>query len=209
MVSRIREGRIIRVLEIGGGTGGMTSYVLPVLTPQRGEYVFTDLAPLVVTQGEKKFWQYSFIQYRTLDLESDPIEQGFAAHSFDVILASDVLHATRDLRLTLERVARLMGSGGELILLEWTRAPLGSILVFGLLNGWWLFSDEDVRGADPWVPPRVWQRLLERASFTKTTFVTDCDDPQNAVHSVILPRAPKGDLRTLPAPPTPEHAPPC
>jgi SAM-dependent methyltransferase len=96
IVSRLPQGRIIRLLEIGGGTGGMTSYLLPVLPPQRVEYVFTDLAPLLVTQAEQKFRQYSFVQYRTLDIESDPIEQGFAAHSFDVILASDVLHATRE-----------------------------------------------------------------------------------------------------------------
>jgi acyl transferase domain-containing protein/NADPH:quinone reductase-like Zn-dependent oxidoreductase/SAM-dependent methyltransferase/acyl carrier protein len=206
IVRRLPEGRIIRVLEIGGGTGGMTSYVLPMLPPQRVEYVFTDLAPLQVRQAEQKFRQYSFIQYRTLDIESDPIKQGLAAHSFDVILASDLLHATRDLRLTLERVARLIGSGGELVLLEWTRAPLGTVLVFGLLKGWWLFTDETVRDADPWVPLRVWQSLLERASFTETTFVTDCDDPQNAVHSVIVARAPKVELGILASRAITEHA---
>jgi acyl transferase domain-containing protein len=194
------EGRIIRLLEIGGGTGGMTSYVLPMLPSQRVQYFFTDLAPLAVTQAEQRFHEYSFVQYRTLDIDSDPIEQGFAANSFDVILASDVLHATRDLQRTLKRVSRLLGSGGEFVLIERMSAPLGTVMVFGLLKGLWLFGDEDVRGANPWVPPQVWQGLLERASFTQTTFVTDCDDPQEAIHSVILTRGPEVDLGIRAAP---------
>src|SRR5207249_4343416 len=39
VVDRLPAGRSLRILEIGAGTGGVTSYVLPKLPPQRTEYV--------------------------------------------------------------------------------------------------------------------------------------------------------------------------
>ena len=42
---RLPNGKALRVLEIGGGTGGMTSFVLPVLPEHCTEYVFTDVSP--------------------------------------------------------------------------------------------------------------------------------------------------------------------
>ncbi len=121
-----RKGKALRVLEIGGGTGGMTSFVLPVLPEHCTEYVFTDVSPRFIPHAQQKFAQYPFVQCRMLDIERDPLEQGFDAHSFDLIVASDVLHATKDLRQTLDRVKQLLGSGGTLVLLEMTRPWLGS-----------------------------------------------------------------------------------
>ena len=73
----------------------MTSFVLPVLPEHCTEYVFTDVSPRFTAHAQHKFAQFAFVQSRTLDIERDPLEQGFDPHSFDVIIASDVLHATR------------------------------------------------------------------------------------------------------------------
>ena len=81
----------------------MTSFVLPVLPEHCTEYVFTDVSPRFTAHAQHKFARFPFVQSRTLDIERDPLEQGFDAHSFDVIIASDVLHATSDLRRTLDR----------------------------------------------------------------------------------------------------------
>ena len=103
----------MRILEIGGGTGGMTSFVLPVLPEHCTEYMFTDVSPHFIAHAQHKFARFAFLQSRTLDIERNPLEQGFDPHSFDVIIASDVLHATSDLRQTLERIKQLLGSGGH------------------------------------------------------------------------------------------------
>ena len=81
------------------------------------------MSPRFLAHASQKFAQYPFVQFRTLDIERDPLEQGFDAHSFDLIVASDVLHATEDLRKTLDRVKQLLGSGGTLVLAGDRRAP--------------------------------------------------------------------------------------
>ena len=44
MVQRRPQGEILRVLELGAGTGGLTTHVLPVLPPGYTDYCFTDLS---------------------------------------------------------------------------------------------------------------------------------------------------------------------
>jgi acyl transferase domain-containing protein/acyl carrier protein/ubiquinone/menaquinone biosynthesis C-methylase UbiE len=189
-LERLPEGRTVRILEIGGGTGGMTSYVLRKLPADRTTYVFSDVTQLLLAHAEQKFHSYPFVEYQLLDIEADPIAQGFEPHSFDVILASDVLHATRDLRRTLGNVKALLASEGLLLLLEGTRTPRSATLMFGLLAGWWLFEDVDLRGSDPWISQTAWQRVLREAGFTDVAWATDTVPVDRAVHSVLLARGP-------------------
>src|SRR3954453_14617544 len=189
-LERLPEGRTVRILEIGGGTGGMTSYVLRKLPADRTTYVFSDVTQLLLAHAEQKFHSYPFVEYQLLDIEADPIAQGFEPPSFDVILASDVLHATRDLRRTLGNMKALLASEGLLLLLEGTRTPRSATLMFGLLAGWWLFEDVDLRGSDPWISQTAWQRVLLEAGFTDVAWATDTVPADRAVHSVLLARGP-------------------
>jgi acyl transferase domain-containing protein/NADPH:quinone reductase-like Zn-dependent oxidoreductase/short-subunit dehydrogenase/acyl carrier protein len=203
IVRRLPKGKALRILELGGGTGGTTNFVLPVLPQHCTEYVFTDVSPRFTARAQHKFAEYPFVQYRTLDIERDPLEQGFDLHSFDVIVASDVLHATQDLRRTLGRVKQLLGSGGMVVLLELTSAWLGTTLVFGLLKDWWVFDEDDVRHDHPCVSSEQWKRSLCEAGFSAPMSIGDCPQAEQSLHSVILaggpllpaspPLAPKAD----------------
>jgi len=189
-LERLPEGRTARILEIGGGTGGMTTYVLRKVPADRTEYVFSDVTPLFLAHAEQKFHGYPFVRFQLLDIETDPATQGFEPHSFDMILASYVLHATRDLYHTLNNVRALLASQGLLLLLEGTRTPRSATLMFGLLRGWWLFEDVDLRGSDPWISQTAWEQVLHDAGFPDVAWVTDTRPADRAVHSVLLAQGP-------------------
>lgn len=97
-LANLPEGRRIRILEIGAGTGGLTSYVLPILPRGQFDYVFSDLSNSFFSRGEQKFHDFPSVEFRQLDIDKPPLDQGCEANSFDIILASDALHATADLR---------------------------------------------------------------------------------------------------------------
>lgn len=194
VIEDLPEDKRIRILEVGGGTGGLTAYVVKKLPVEQSEYIFSDVTPFLLTQSEQKFRQYPFLRYEILDIEEDPLEQGFKPHSFDLIIASDVLHATRDLTVTLGNVKKLLASEGLLLLLEGTKTSSMPILVFGLLKGWWLFTDVKNRGADPWINQDAWQSLLEQSGFSDFSYATDSVDRHQAVHSIIVARGPQVEL---------------
>jgi len=77
------------------------------------------------------------LTFKKLDLEKDPIVQGFEEHGYDLILASNVVHATVSLTQSLSHIHRLLKPGGVLGLMEIVKkAPLHN-MTFGLLPGWW------------------------------------------------------------------------
>ncbi|MCG3178713.1 MAG: L-threonine 3-dehydrogenase [Phycisphaerae bacterium] len=162
--------RTVRMLEIGAGTGGTTAYVLPAVAEAARhcpvDYVFTDVSRHFLPHAEQRFRGYPFVRYQTLDIESDPISQGFAPGGFDVVMAPLVLHATADLRATLANVRRVLAPGGVIVFTELTAPLRWTDLVFGMLDGWWRFRDRDLRPAHVTLPLDRWRTLLGEQGFT-------------------------------------------
>jgi polyketide synthase-like dehydratase family protein len=87
----------MRVIEIGAGTASATVPVLEQLGSRNGEmprfsqWTFTDIstgwfqnAKILLHDWEPR------VEYRRLDIEDDPVGQGFEAESYDVVLAVNV-----------------------------------------------------------------------------------------------------------------------
>ena len=181
-------------MEIGAGTGGTSSYVLPEFPPDRTEYLFTDVSPFFLSQAQERFASYPFVRYRTLNIEQDPAAQGFAPRQFDVVIAANVLHATADLRRTLANVKQLLAPEGMLLLLEVTRPQRWIDLSFGLTEGWWLFTDTDLRPSYPLLTRKSWTALLGESGFAETVAIPDeSAGGALAYNTVLLARAPKND----------------
>lgn len=142
----------LRILEIGAGTGGTTAGVLAELdkiAPEslaRLEYVYTDISPAFLNRGKALFAQgRPYLHFALLDIEQPMADQGQLAGSVDIVMASNVLHATRDLSRTLQHVKYLLKRGGTLVLNEVMRSQGFLTMTFGLLDGWWLAQDRDKR----------------------------------------------------------------
>ncbi len=156
----------LRILEVGGGTGGTTQYLLPMLPPERTDYLFTDVSGYFVETAQESFRDYPFVRYQTYDLEGDPAAQGLALHQADIVIAANVLHATADLRQSLRHIRALMAPGATLVLLETVERERWMDLVFGLTAGWWRFSDTDLRPNHPLMDAETWRSLLAEMGFT-------------------------------------------
>jgi acyl transferase domain-containing protein/acyl carrier protein len=161
----------LRILEIGAGTGGASSALLPHLPVGRTDYVFTDISPAFTRQAQESFAAYPFIRYATLDIEKDPSAQGFDAQAYDIVVASNVLHATEDLATVLRHVHGLLAPGGLLLLLEGTAPQRWVDLVFGMTDGWWRFTDRSLRPSHPLLSEQRWVETLESAGFRQAAAI--------------------------------------
>jgi acyl transferase domain-containing protein/SAM-dependent methyltransferase len=180
--------RAIRVLEVGAGTGSTAAYLLPALDSDRTRYTFTDVSNAFLVRARQKFERYGLVDYRILDVSQSPQSQGFDPGSFDVIVASHVLHATPDLRRTVENVSTLLAPGGLLLLLESTARTRFLDLTFGMTEGWWNFTDTDVRPASALADAATWRRLLAESGFEQTAVAGDVVQGRETGAAVILAR---------------------
>ncbi|OTA65769.1 hypothetical protein K449DRAFT_431220 [Hypoxylon sp. EC38] len=157
----------MRVLEVGAGTGGTTSVALQHFQSKLGDYTFTDLSPSFFPEAQARFVQYDgFMRYKVLDIERSPVEQGFRAHSYDLIIAAHVLHATRSISRTVQHCRELLRPGGYLILLELTSPTTLRIpFIFSGLPGWWL-GHEDGRVQGPTLTEAQWDVALRDNLFS-------------------------------------------
>jgi acyl transferase domain-containing protein/SAM-dependent methyltransferase len=182
--------RPLRILEIGAGTGGTTSALLPALPPDRVRYCFTDVGPLFLSRARERFEAYPFVSCRLLDIEQHPRELGLAAHSFDVVVAVNVLHATRNLHETLEHVAWLLDGAGALVMCEATRHPAWLDVTTALISGWQRFQD-DLRTDVPLIAPAAWERALRQHGFEEVTALPEAGSPAEILgQHVIVARGP-------------------
>ncbi|KAI1074258.1 hypothetical protein F5B20DRAFT_596550 [Whalleya microplaca] len=155
----------LRVLEIGAGTGATTNVVLRGLDTFYS-YTYTDMSPGFFPSAKERFSRYSArMQFQTLDISSDPLEQGFEPGSFDLIIAANVLHVTPKLRETLSNVRKLLRPDGKLLLQEMYMTVKWINFIVGLLPGWWL-GDKDGRSQEPYVSPQRWAEELLAAGFS-------------------------------------------
>ena len=129
------------VLEIGAGTAGTTLPLLQSLDESKSSirrYDYTDISSGFFESARSKLSQWSdILHFKTLDVERDPILQGFEESSYDLVIASNVLHATESVSEALLNVRRLLKPGGRLALIEITRLVPTYNIIFGLLPGWW------------------------------------------------------------------------
>lgn len=91
--------------------------------------------------------------------------QGFG--EVDVIIAANVLHATKNIHRTLANARKLLRPGGKLVVLDMAHKLLSVSLIFGNLAGWWL-SEEEWRkdGHSPLLSEAQWQMVLHATGFS-------------------------------------------
>ena len=186
-----RPTRPLRILEIGAGTGGTTSALLAGLADISLHYDFSDVSEHFLSAASRAFG--SRITCRRFDIEAPPGDQGLADARYDIIVAANVLHATRSLRTGIAHIRQLLAPDGSLVLIEATQASWALELTFGLTDGWWRFDDFDLRPEQPLLDAAGWRNVLIEAGL-HGAHVCPCDP--RALQSVIWADAAPSDRQT-------------
>jgi acyl carrier protein len=137
-----QDGKPLRILEMGAGTGGTTKRIVPLLARLQIpiEYTFTDLAPSFVGAARKKWSkEYPWMKFRVHDIEKAPEDDLVNTQHF--VLASNAIHATHSIQASTKNVRKFLRPDGFLLMGEMTRTPYWVDIIFGLFEGWWLFDD--------------------------------------------------------------------
>jgi len=190
LAAAVPRGGLLRVLEIGAGTGGTTSSLLPLLSPERTRYLFTDVSDAFLDQARDRFAAFPFVEYGIFNLEGEIGAQGYAAGQFDLIVSANCVHAVKDLRAAMVRLVELLAPGGVLVLVESTVHLEYFDMTTGLIEGWQHFAD-DLRGDNPLLPPAVWVEALQQAGFVVARAWPGSGSVAEAMgQHVIIARAP-------------------
>ncbi|KAI4228292.1 MAG: hypothetical protein L6R36_001722 [Xanthoria steineri] len=156
----------IRILEIGTGRGSSARDILADLTLPSGEircskYTFTATGFISAKDQQTLFPNMEFV---TLDISQDPWEQGFEDRQYDLVVATNVLHTTKNIRRSLVNIKKLLHPAGRLLLQELCPRSRWVNYIFGVLPGWWCGS-MDNRADEPYIGRERWESELCAAGF--------------------------------------------
>jgi SAM-dependent methyltransferase len=137
----------MRITEVGGGTASTTKIMISALSDNAGSgslrcgrYDFTDISSGFLENARNAFQEYhSKMTFGTLNIENDPVLQGYEEAAYDIVIADNVLHATLDLSETLRNVRKMLKPGVRFLCTNGSArmdGPLDSSLDCFLGGGW-------------------------------------------------------------------------
>lgn len=174
----IDPNKKIRILEVGSGTGGTAKRVFAALKPFKehiAEYCYTDLSKAFLIHAEKNYRDDApYLRTCIFNADKTVTEQGIDKASYDIVIATNVIHATQNIRRSLKHIKEALLTNGLFLLNELNDNVLFSHLTFGLLEGWWNYNDPELRiTGSPALNKESWTQVLAEEGFTKIAFPAD------------------------------------
>lgn len=173
----------LRILEVGAGTGGTSHKIFDKIKPYKDqveEYCYTDISRAFLFHGEKEYGSDNpYLTYKLFNIEEPLINQNFDPDTFDVVIATNVFHATKNINTTIKNAKKLLHKNGVILINEIIKNNAFSHLTFGLLEGWWLYEDTNKRiPGCPGIFPATWSQILDSEGFESVYF------PAEKAHSL-------------------------
>lgn len=157
--------KTLRIIEVGAGIGSTTAHILPLLAGRKVQYCFTDISTWFFERAKARFADYPWLEYRLMDLETQPALQDAELQPFDLVVAASVLHVPQRVAACLRHVNQLLAPGGLLLAIEETRFFPWFDMGMGLQSGFERFCDEELRPDHPLLTREQWCDALTAAGF--------------------------------------------
>ena len=170
-----------KILEVGAGTGGTTRYLISLLKSHGipFEYVFTDISSSLVAAAKQNFKGVEGMTFEMLDIEQKPKAEHDG--TFHCIIATNTIHATRNLDVSLRNLRTMLRDDGALTLVEITRQVFWLDVVFGQFEGWWLFEDGRSHAL---IDEGQWETRMRVAGFNEVLWSDGASPESKTVRTI-------------------------
>ncbi|KAI1776601.1 fatty acid synthase S-acetyltransferase [Hypoxylon cercidicola] len=169
----------LQILELGTGRGSSVTDVLKSLARPDGQilcskYTFTSTGFISGKDQQKPFPN---MEYATLDISKGLEEQEFEGRQYDLIIASNAVHISKNIQESLKNVKKLLRPDGRLLMQELCPSSKWINYIFGVLPSWWNGS-ADGRPDEPYFDVKRWESELLTAGFGCIEgTILDSDEP--------------------------------
>ncbi|KAK1992807.1 hypothetical protein LX36DRAFT_662075 [Colletotrichum falcatum] len=182
----------LRILELKGGKGDTARVVLAALSSTKGlklyqDYTITDVSDTALQQARSQLLpDHSSVVFSILDMEQDPLEQGYQPAVYDLVVASQAVHTASSITKALGNIRKLLRPGGKLVLVEATESRDSAWvgLIGGAQAGFW-HAVPDGRPNGPFLGKAEWDTALRASGFSGGEIVLD-DYPHPSTHSTVI-----------------------
>ncbi|RMZ82570.1 hypothetical protein DV738_g1477, partial [Chaetothyriales sp. CBS 135597] len=196
----------LSIFEVGGGTGSATREVLPALNGDKAmrgynSYTFSDIGTAFLAAAQDVFREFKGVVYVPFDMQRAAESQGFGS-DYDLIIASNVIHATTNIQTTLQNIRSLLKPGGKLVLFEFIQPRLSWNMILGTFSDFWN-GDADPkypRTEGPFLTQSIWEDVLPKSGFSGVDLMLDHFAQEGEAAAVIMTTAVGGD-KEPPSPP--------
>ncbi|WP_399880070.1 amino acid adenylation domain-containing protein [Streptomyces sp. BBFR51] len=168
----------LRVLEVGGGVGGTTGELVPVLAEYGVDYLFTDASAFFLNEARERFADHAWVRYQRFDVDEDPRAQHLLPNTFDVVVCANTLHAAADADAAVGRLRELLVPGGQLVFVENTRdenLPLLVSMEFLEVAGR-TWTDVREHTGQSFLTHAQWRELLDAHGASEVTSLPDAGE---------------------------------
>jgi nucleoside-diphosphate-sugar epimerase len=138
------------------------------------------------------------MNFKVFDIEKPPTAE--MLHSQHIIIATNCVHATHSLVSSTKNIHQVLRQDGFLMMLEMTEKLPWVDLIFGLVEGWWLFDDGRQHAL---AQPSVWENTLQQVGYGHVDW-TEGNCPEANVQRIIIALASGSRYDRVPK--TPESA---
>lgn len=171
----------LKVLEVGAGTGAPTVDAWTDLSFPDGrvyysEYTITDVSSSLLPDKKERTKDIANIRHAVLSLGQDPNEQDFKEGEYDLIIATNAVHATKSISETLKNIRKLLRPNGRLLLQELNPSSKWPNYIFGVLKWWWCGAT-DGRIQEPYMSTEEWKAALIAAGFNEMAVAPGSNTP--------------------------------
>lgn len=160
------ESGPVKIMEVGTRDIHTTMEILNSLEGYPVDYTYTDTSVYFIDIAKQQASAYPFVEFSLLDIEEDPVVQGYPLHTYDCVIAVNSLHRVKNMKDSMKQLSRLLKPAGIIIMTELSSPTYLQDISAGFLeSGFTKIEDERKENGTALLGQEGWERVLRDNGF--------------------------------------------